>query len=95
MVAAKGLEPPTRAASKDTESLQNSANCTQNNALETDAQRGTQQNSALPIQSHSTSQQPICVWDVYDADLAKVVAAWDSLSPDARRHIVDLVAQRK
>jgi hypothetical protein len=95
LVAGAGFEPQGSIAQDKTEPVQNDAKSTQNNALDSPPVKQQKQNSTDSIHSNSTSLHPKCVPDVYQNDLAKVVAAWDSLSPDARRHIVDIVAQRK
>ena len=91
MVAAKGLESSAKPFGEYTESMQNRASPTQNNALDPVTDHGQKQNTTNSIHSGSTSEPPKCVPGVYQSDLEKVVAVWNRLSTAARQRIVEIV----
>ena len=91
LVAAEGLEPQETAPRLKANAGQFCAKPLQNKPLNPSSVKLREHNSTDSIHSHSTSERPKCVPDVYQTDLAQVAAAWEGLSADAKRQILAIV----
>ena len=91
MVPKVGLEPPLGSVSNSTEPQHNRAKSLHNKTFTPVAHTRLLHFHTHQKHNSDTSQQPICVWDVYDADLAKVVAAWEKLPQSIRRKIITII----
>ena len=90
-----GFEPHQGPSTDSTKNTQNRAKSLQKQVLTATDQSSSLQSRAQAIHNSNTSQQPICVPGVYDADLVKVIDAWEQLPPSTRSEIMSLLDSKE
>ena len=98
MVEAAGIEPTEVTSADTTPAPHPTTKPLQNNTLATPPTSAHSQKATSSQQGDNRFQQPKCVPGVYQnipADLAKVISAWDELSDNSKRRIVEIVEERE